>query len=178
MVFGNSKRAILGLAAGVVMSLGLVAPTLADNGTVAVTGSNGAKLIFTIGNTVVSSNTSSGETVAFGSIDPSGGLSGCFQGDHQVSFSIKSNRSYSGDVGAVAATTSGHSDIPVSQLYWKRNAAADCTTSTAFSASGTWFGPHASTANDSFTNGYALQDLWTNTDGTVDMTLTYTVTQA
>jgi hypothetical protein len=167
------KRTILGLVAGALMTLGVAAPAFAaapvtsDSHDVAVTASNQSALVFTI---------TSGSTVPFGSLDPA---TPCATPSNGTGFQIKSNRAYTGTVKAVAATSAGHSDIPVTQLHWTHGAGATCA-STAFTGAATadtWFTSRAATADDSFSDSYALAVTYTNTDGSVDITLTYAVSQ-
>jgi hypothetical protein len=170
MLPGMGKRTILGLVAGALMTLGVAAPAFAapptsDTHDVAVTASNQAALVFTIVGT---------NSVGFPALDPA---TPCATASNAISFNVKSNKSYAGTVKA-ATTASNTSGIPVTQLHWSF-ATADCT-STAFTGNATadtWFGSRPATNSDSFSNSYALDVLYTNNPGAVDMTLTYSVSQ-
>jgi hypothetical protein len=177
---------MLGLAAGLVMSLGLVAPTLAaDNGDVTVTGSNQATLNLTIDDA----------SLDFGTVDPNGtgtsaaliDTSGAAYTTSNI-YTVRSNVAYDSTVSVVEAA-GGANDISVA------NGSLDWSTSpmTTFgeATGGTTFivGPNSgsagvsgdkfpSAAGDPTTIYYGLRVLWTDDPSDLDATLTYTVAQA
>jgi hypothetical protein len=191
MTFGKSKRAFLGLAAGVVMTFGMVAPTLATTATsdshdVTVSGTNNATLTFAI---------TTAPSVSFGTVDPLGtedtgnnvsleqdfnGSGSCYRSVDTVDFLVQSNHTYHGEVTATAGA--GNS---ISKLHWAHdadaggspNGPADCT-SAAFVASadnGNWISGD-STPSDAYTDSYALHVDWTD-EVAPDFTITYSVSQ-
>lgn len=170
MNLGIGKRSLLGLAAGALMTLGVAAPAFATvlntDQTVTVSGSDAATLVFTI-------DTGS---VGLPTLDPA---TPCAIATNVVKFDIKSNLPYSGSVNASKA---GTSDMPVTQLHWMRDTtfgtqSAGCGSTAFASGANTWFASQARTADDNFSNSYALDVLYTNGPGTVSMALVYNVTQ-
>jgi hypothetical protein len=173
------KRSLLGLVAGALMTLGVAAPAFASaqttSGTVTVSGTDNATLVFTI-------DGSTSSAISFSALNQEA----CNAAVAPVAFHIESNMSYTGDTYVSSST--GISDIAPSQLHWARGTlaapvAASCTANgfatTAYIApqAPQWFTTHGATNDDSFTNSYALQVNYANTPGSVDMTITYAVAQ-
>jgi hypothetical protein len=186
MNLGIGKRSLLGLVAGAIMTLGVAAPAFASNGaipqsdtgTVNVSGTNNSAITLSISNGNISFNT----------IDPS--TVTCAPSQGGPTFTIKSNRTWTGSVAAadtvVSSVDQNTSLIPRNQLYWS-HATANCGSGSGdvqFGSDGSsaqWAsGGHTSgltTDGGQFTDTYSLSLNFSNNPGNVAFTLTYTVTQ-
>lgn len=173
MRFSFGKRSMLGLVAGAIMTIGVAAPAFAgpvtsNSQTVSVTANNQPALTFT---------TVSGPAVPFGPLDPA---NACATPTNGSSFKVESNRSYTGTVRAAASVATGTSDIPVTQLFWSHTTQGPATCaapSVAFATTASLWTSGLATNGTTISDTFALKVFYTNTDGNVDMTLTYLVSQ-
>lgn len=193
MAMGLTKRSLLGLVAGAVMSLGLVMPTLAvevDGGTVEVDGNNTAKLIVSI----------STDGIDFGTINPDGldsvgttdfldpaGAGAAYVANTGVTVTIQSNLPWIGKIAA--EENSGTSlNMTLANLRYTHAdgdsgspatsyAEATGAPSIAFDTVAQDWDAGSATQSEAHTDHYALRVDWTNNPGTFSTVVTYSVTQ-
>lgn len=179
MLFG--KKQILALAAGALLTIGTVVPTLAtpgpnntSGGTVTLSGTNVSTLVFTIdGGT--SSSVSFPATMAPNGGNIGGNTDGCYQqGGNAVHFIIRSNTAIT---TGVTQQDDGAFKPTSARTFWANGTGTTVTATCSSNTIASGWNQSAAPSNGvaDFYNSYAVQVQWGDATGALDTTLTYSV---